>query len=100
MADAPRDPRPPTPPSVSATPTPPYTPRIRPSGAPLVVAIDGPAAFIQTNLVGTFTMLAAALDYWRTLEAAEKAAFRFHHISTDEVFGALGDDGFFTEDTP
>ncbi|WP_414903430.1 dTDP-glucose 4,6-dehydratase [Sphingomonas flavalba] len=62
-------------------------------------SIDGPAQFIQTNLVGTFTMLAAALDHWRGLDEAGKAAFRFHHISTDEVFGALGDDGYFTEDT-
>jgi dTDP-glucose 4,6-dehydratase len=63
-------------------------------------SIDGPSAFIQTNLVGTFAMLSAALDYWRGLGDAEKRAFRFHHISTDEVFGALGDDGFFTEQTP
>lgn len=62
-------------------------------------SIDGPAQFIQTNLVGTFTMLAAALDHWRGLDDAGKAAFRFHHISTDEVFGALGEDGYFTEDT-
>ena len=63
-------------------------------------SIDGPDAFIQTNLVGTFTMLAAALDYWRTRDAAAREAFRFHHISTDEVYGTLGPDGFFTEDTP
>jgi dTDP-glucose 4,6-dehydratase len=63
-------------------------------------SIDGPADFIQTNVVGTFTMLSAALDYWRALDDAAKAAFRFHHISTDEVFGSLGDEGFFTEDTP
>jgi dTDP-glucose 4,6-dehydratase len=62
-------------------------------------SIDGPAAFIQTNIVGTFTLLAAALEHWRTLGEADKAAFRFHHISTDEVFGALGDEGYFTEDT-
>lgn len=62
-------------------------------------SIDGPSAFIQTNLVGTFTMLAAALDYWRGLPEEERHAFRFHHISTDEVFGALGPDGFFTEET-
>lgn len=62
-------------------------------------SIDGPAAFIQTNLVGTFSMLAAALDYWRGLGADRQKAFRFHHISTDEVFGALGDEGFFTEET-
>ena len=63
-------------------------------------SIDGPAAFIQTNITGTFTMLSAALDYWRGLDEAGKAAFRFHHISTDEVFGTLPDDGFFTEETP
>jgi len=63
-------------------------------------SIDGPADFIQTNVVGTFTMLSAALDYWRTLDEQAKAAFRFHHISTDEVFGTLGDEGFFTEETP
>ena len=63
-------------------------------------SIDGPADFIQTNVVGTFTMLSAALDYWRTLDEAAKDGFRFHHISTDEVFGTLGDDGFFTEETP
>ncbi len=63
-------------------------------------SIDGPAAFIETNVVGTFTLLAAALDYWRGLDEAGRAAFRFHHISTDEVFGSLGDTGFFTEETP
>jgi dTDP-glucose 4,6-dehydratase len=63
-------------------------------------SIDGPADFIQTNIVGTFTMLSVALEYWRTLDNAGKASFRFHHISTDEVFGTLGDGGFFTEDTP
>ncbi|MCC5610846.1 dTDP-glucose 4,6-dehydratase [Nostoc sp. CHAB 5834] len=63
-------------------------------------SIDEPAAFIQTNLVGTFSMLTAALDYWRSLSEEKKEKFRFHHISTDEVFGALGDDGLFTEETP
>src|SRR6187402_2920117 len=63
-------------------------------------SIDGPADFIQTNIVGTFTMLSAALDYWRGLDDDAKLAFRFHHISTDEVFGTLPDDGFFTEETP
>jgi len=62
-------------------------------------SIDGPADFIQTNLVGTFTLLSAVLDYWRTLEGADAETFRFHHISTAEVFGALGDDGYFTEET-
>jgi dTDP-glucose 4,6-dehydratase len=63
-------------------------------------SIDGPAAFIDTNVVGTFTLLHEALAYWRALPPAEKDAFRFHHISTDEVFGSLGADGFFTEETP
>ena len=63
-------------------------------------SIDGPAAFIQTNLVGTGVMLQASLDYWRALPDAEKAAFRFHHISTDEVFGSLGAEGLFHEETP
>jgi dTDP-glucose 4,6-dehydratase len=63
-------------------------------------SIDGPGEFVQTNLVGTFVMLNQALGYWRGLEDAAKAAFRFHHISTDEVFGSLGDDGLFTETTP
>ena len=63
-------------------------------------SIDGPAAFIDTNITGTFTMLSAALDYWRGLDAEAQGAFRFHHISTDEVFGTLADDGFFTEETP
>ncbi len=62
-------------------------------------SIEGPAAFIETNLVGTFNMLSAALNHWRTLDGTGQAAFRFHHISTDEVFGALGDTGFFTEET-
>ncbi len=62
-------------------------------------SIDGPSAFIQTNLVGTFAMLSAALDHWRSLAGGDRDAFRFHHISTDEVFGALGDDGYFTVET-
>ena len=62
-------------------------------------SIDGPGEFVQTNLVGTFTMLQQALGYWQGLDAGPKAAFRFHHISTDEVFGSLGDEGFFTETT-
>ena len=56
-------------------------------------SIDGPAAFIETNVVGTFVMLRAALDYWRRLDRARARAFRFMHISTDEVFGALGAEG-------
>ncbi|MBO6824771.1 MAG: dTDP-glucose 4,6-dehydratase, partial [Sneathiella sp.] len=63
-------------------------------------SIDGPAAFIQTNLVGTFTMLQAALEYWRELENGEQASFRFLHISTDEVYGELGAEGYFSEDSP
>ncbi len=63
-------------------------------------SIDGPGAFIQTNVVGTYTMLAAALDYWRKLEVERAQQFRFHHISTDEVFGSLGETGYFTETTP
>jgi dTDP-glucose 4,6-dehydratase len=62
-------------------------------------SIDGPAAFITTNMVGTFSLLSATLDYWRGLNSERQASFRFHHISTDEVFGALGDEGFFTEAT-
>ena len=60
-------------------------------------SIYGPGDFIQTNVVGTFTMLQQALGYWQGLGEAEKAAFRFHHISTDEVFGSLGETGAFTE---
>ena len=63
-------------------------------------SIDGPGAFIQTNLVGTYTMLAEAREYWAGLDEAGRAAFRFHHISTDEVYGSLGAEGLFTEDTP
>jgi dTDP-glucose 4,6-dehydratase len=62
-------------------------------------SIDGPAEFIQTNVVGTFTMIEQALAYWRGLEAEQRETFRFHHISTDEVFGSLGDEGYFTEVT-
>lgn len=64
-------------------------------------SIDGPAAFIETNIVGTYTLLEAARGWWNSLEAEKKAAFRFHHISTDEVYGDLhGSDDFFTETTP
>lgn len=63
-------------------------------------SIDRPAAFIETNILGTFSLLDAALEYWRELPASEAAAFRFHHISTDEVFGDLPfDSSLFTEDT-
>jgi dTDP-glucose 4,6-dehydratase len=63
-------------------------------------SIDGPGEFVQTNVVGTFVMLQQALGYWRGLEGEEKSSFRFHHISTDEVFGSLGETGLFTETTP
>lgn len=63
-------------------------------------SIDGPGAFIQTNVVGTATLLQSALKYWSALGDAAKAAFRFQHISTDEVYGSLGATGFFTETTP
>jgi dTDP-glucose 4,6-dehydratase len=63
-------------------------------------SIDGPSEFIQTNIVGTFTLLQEALRYWRTLDRPAQHAFRLHHVSTDEVFGSLGETGFFTEATP
>ena len=64
-------------------------------------SIDGPEAFIQTNVVGTFTLLEAARRYWLALDDKRRTAFRFHHISTDEVYGDLRDpDAFFTESTP
>ncbi|MFT8676453.1 MAG: dTDP-glucose 4,6-dehydratase [Acetobacter sp.] len=64
-------------------------------------SIDGPGVFIQTNVVGTYTLLDAARRYWFSLDTIDRAAFRFHHISTDEVFGALAPhDPPFTETTP
>lgn len=64
-------------------------------------SIDGPLAFIETNIVGTYVMLEATRHYWSTLAASEKSAFIFHHISTDEVFGDLENDSdYFTENTP
>jgi dTDP-glucose 4,6-dehydratase len=63
-------------------------------------SIDGPADFISTNIVGTYTLLEAALAYWRRLAPAQADQFRFHHISTDEVYGALGETGSFVETTP
>ncbi|SNY78289.1 dTDP-glucose 4,6-dehydratase [Enterobacter sp. CC120223-11] len=64
-------------------------------------SIDGPAAFIETNIVGTYQLLEATRNWWSELDAGKKAAFRFHHISTDEVYGDLhGSDDFFTETTP
>jgi len=63
-------------------------------------SIDGPAAFIQTNIVGTYTMLEAARTYWQTLSDKQRDIFRFLHVSTDEVYGSLGAEGLFTETTP
>jgi dTDP-glucose 4,6-dehydratase len=63
-------------------------------------SIDGPAAFMQTNIMGTYTLLEAARQYWLRLSAEEQTAFRFHHVSTDEVYGSLGVEGLFTEETP
>ena len=63
-------------------------------------SIDAPAAFIQSNIVGTYTLLDTAHQYWSSLDEEAKNQFRFHHISTDEVYGSLGKDGFFTEETP
>jgi dTDP-glucose 4,6-dehydratase len=63
-------------------------------------SIDGPRAFLQTNVVGTFELLSATLAHWRTLEDPERSAFRFLHVSTDEVYGSLGPVGKFTETTP
>jgi len=63
-------------------------------------SIDGPSEFIHTNIIGTFTLLDVALEYWRVLDSAGKNSFRFQHISTDEVFGSLGPEGLFCEETP
>jgi dTDP-glucose 4,6-dehydratase len=63
-------------------------------------SIDGPAAFIETNVVGTFVMLSEALAYWRELKGEARDSFRFLHISTDEVFGSLSSEGLFCEDSP
>lgn len=62
-------------------------------------SIDGPAAFVQTNIVGTYALLQAALGYYDSLGPEQRNSFRFHHISTDEVFGTLGAEGLFTEET-
>ncbi|MGY4569226.1 dTDP-glucose 4,6-dehydratase [Bradyrhizobium sp. BEA-2-5] len=62
-------------------------------------SIDGPGEFIQTNIVGTFTILQETLRHWRSLSPEKRDRFRFLHISTDEVFGSLGDEGLFTETT-
>ncbi|HNT51758.1 MAG TPA: dTDP-glucose 4,6-dehydratase [Candidatus Syntrophosphaera sp.] len=63
-------------------------------------SIDGPMEFVNTNLLGTAVLLDTALRYWRKLEEPARSGFRFHHVSTDEVFGSLGEEGMFTEDTP
>ena len=63
-------------------------------------SIDGPAEFIQTNIVGTYNLLEAARSYWVDLPKDKKAGFRFHHISTDEVYGSLGASGLFKETNP
>ena len=63
-------------------------------------SIDGPGEFIQTNVVGTYTLLQGALRHFRGLSSERQERFRFHHVSTDEVFGSLGPEGYFTETTP
>ncbi len=62
-------------------------------------SIDGPGEFVQTNVVGTFVLLQCALEYWRSLATEEQGSFRFLHVSTDEVYGSLGSEGLFTEET-
>jgi dTDP-glucose 4,6-dehydratase len=63
-------------------------------------SVDSPAEFIQTNIIGTYTLLESSLSYWRNLSAPGRERFRFHHVSTDEVYGSLGEIGLFTEETP
>jgi dTDP-glucose 4,6-dehydratase len=63
-------------------------------------SIEAPRAFIDTNVVGTLGLLEATRDYWKSLDEEQRAAFRFLHVSTDEVYGSLGDVGHFTETTP
>lgn len=63
-------------------------------------SIDGPAEFVQTNVVGTLGLLECVRDYWKSLEGRAAEDFRFLHVSTDEVYGSLGDTGLFTEETP
>jgi dTDP-glucose 4,6-dehydratase len=63
-------------------------------------SIDSPQAFLETNILGTFQLLHASLNYWKQLPTDEQATFRFLHVSTDEVFGSLGETGYFTEATP
>jgi len=62
-------------------------------------SIDGPAEFLNTNIIGTFNLLQAALSYWQGLDVERRKVFRFHHVSTDEVYGSLGPSGLFTEKT-
>ena len=63
-------------------------------------SIDGPAAFVHTNVVGTLTLLEASLAHWKSLDESARKAFRFLHVSTDEVYGSLGEQGRFTEESP
>src|SRR3984893_18520325 len=63
-------------------------------------SIDGPGVFIETNVMGTYVLLQSARYYWQNLDPDGQARFRFHHVSTDEVFGSLGDEGFFLETSP
>ena len=63
-------------------------------------SIDGPAAFVHTNVVGTLTLLESTLAYWKSLNETERVEFRFLHVSTDEVYGSLGEQGRFTEESP
>jgi dTDP-glucose 4,6-dehydratase len=63
-------------------------------------SIDGPAEFVRTNIEGTYALLEEAVGYWRSLPARRARTFRFHHVSTDEVFGSLGADGKFSEISP
>src|SRR3546814_13367516 len=63
-------------------------------------SIDDPRTFVDTNVVGTSTLLTAARAYWRTLPEPERSRFRFHHVSTDEVYGSLAGTGAFTEASP
>lgn len=63
-------------------------------------SIDGPSAFLQTNIFGTYNLLEAARTYWKSLSHEEAKEFRFHHVSTDEVYGSLGSEGLFSETTP
>jgi len=63
-------------------------------------SISGPAAFIETNILGTYVVLQSALEYWRQLNGPQRASFRVLHVSTDEVYGSLGAEGLFTEETP